>query len=106
MPTLPKPCTATLIFLGLILAFFKYSRKTIAPPSEVEYSLPRLPPSSSGFPVITAGDFDPTVFSYSSSIHAIVCELVLTSGAGISFPGPINGANSLMYALEILSSSG
>jgi len=42
-----------------------------------------------GLPVTTAGDVYPTCIEYVSMIQAMVWELVLTSGAGMSFSGPM-----------------
>ena len=50
---------------------------------------PSDPPSGIGLPVTTAGDVYPTCIEYVSMIQAIVWELVFTSGAGMSFSGPM-----------------
>lgn len=102
-PTFPNPWIATLpLFILLALSA---SRRTKNPPCDVALSLPRLPPSSIGFPVMVPGAWCPIVFSYSSSIQDIVCPSVLTSGAGMSFHGPMCGAIAFAQPLLIVSNS-
>lgn len=102
-PTFPIPWIA--ILPGLMLFALSASLRTKNPPCDVALSLPKLPPSSIGFPVIVAGACCPVIFSYSSSIHAIVCPSVLTSGAGTSFHGPMYGAIAFAQPLLIASFS-
>ena len=53
-------------------------------------SRPTDPPMESGFPVTTPSTEWPTFIEYVSKIHAITCAFVPTSGAGMSFSGPIS----------------
>ena len=50
---------------------------------------PSDPPSEIGLPVTTPVAVPPTFIEYVSIIHAMICSLVLTSGAGISLFGPM-----------------
>ena len=68
---------------------FADSRATIITPRPVASRRPADPPISSGLPVTTAVSVWPTCMLYVSMIHAIVCSLVFTSGAGTSFSGPM-----------------
>src|SRR5690554_52567 len=82
---------------------FKYTPKPVA------LSRPSNPPDPTGFPVTTCwflersdGDL---VDMYVSAIQAIVCELVLTSGAGISCSGPMFSPKAYVKRLVIRSNS-
>ena len=62
-------------------------------PWPVAFSRPCDPPQARLFPVTTArprvrSTVD-TVFTYVSIIQSIVCEFVPTSGAGMSYSGPM-----------------
>jgi Na+/H+-translocating membrane pyrophosphatase len=68
-------------------------------------SLQREPQILSGFQVKLQGEFTQASLEYSSIIQAIICGLVLTSGAGTSVSGHKYLNNSLTYHLESLSNS-
>gem|GEM_PF-1713528 len=104
-PAFPAHWIAIVLPSSDWLVSAKYCCKTIQPPIEVAFPLPKLPHNSTGFPVITPGLNTPVILLYSSSIHAMICGLVLTSGAGISVSGPINLAIFLIYPLLSFSSS-
>ena len=53
-------------------------------------SRPTEPPTDSGLPVTTPRTEWPTFIEYVSKIQAITCASVPTSGAGMSFSGPIS----------------
>ena len=63
-------------------------------PRPVASFRPREPPMLSGFPVTTAVTVWRICMEYVSMIQAMVCSLVLMSGAGTSFSGPINSISS------------
>jgi hypothetical protein len=102
-PTFPNPWIATLPLL--ILFALSASLRTKNPPCDVALSRPSEPPSSIGFPVMVPGAWFPVIFSYSSSIHDIVCPSVFTSGAGMSFHGPMCDAIAFAQPRLIASSS-
>ena len=62
-------------------------------PCPVALSRPSVPPEATGLPVTTPLTLclftTPTVFMYVSMAHAMVCALVPTSGAGMSYSGPM-----------------
>jgi hypothetical protein len=89
LPTLPKPWTATVLCAGCNPSFSAAAISTVATPRPVASLRPWLPPISMGLPVTTPGTAYPTVMEYVSIIHAITCGLVFTSGAGMSFAGPM-----------------
>ena len=88
-PTLPKPCTATREPLRSKPRCFADSRATIITPRPVASRRPSEPPISTGLPVTTEVEVWPTCIEYVSENHAMICSLVLTSGAGTSLSGPI-----------------
>jgi hypothetical protein len=59
----------------------------------------------SGFQVKLPGEYSQTSSEYSSIIQAIICGVVLISGAGISIVGPKYLYNFLTYPLDNLSNS-
>jgi hypothetical protein len=56
----------------------------------VASSRPSEPPIASGFPVTTPSTECPLFIEYVSKIQAITLASVPTSGAGMSFSGPIS----------------
>ena len=76
-------------------SFATASRSTNSAPREVASSRPSEPPMTSGLPVTTPRTEWPLFIENVSKIHAIVVPSVPTSGAGMSFSGPI----SLMISL-------
>jgi hypothetical protein len=67
-----------------------------ATPRPVASVRPREPPSSIGFPVTTSGGCLPVIIVTVSTIHAMVCSSVFTSGAGMSCSGPMIGRIAAM----------
>src|SRR5699024_11798508 len=53
--------------------------QTCALPISVAVSLPCDPPSTIGLPVINPGLLNSSIRLYSSIIHALICEFVITS---------------------------
>ena len=74
-------------------------------PREVASSRPRDPPIAIGFPVTTPGTAYPAFIEIVSMIHAIVWPSVYTSGAGMSFSGPMMIEIELAYRRVIRSFS-
>ena len=97
LPTLPKPCTATWVSSGRFPARLMTSSVTNATPRPVASVRPREPPSSTGFPVTTADECCPVIIVTVSTIQAIVDSSVFTSGAGMSFSGPMSGRIAAVY---------
>ena len=90
-PTLPKPCTATVMAVeAAVAASPAASRMQKRPPRAVASSRPSEPPIDSGFPVTTPSTEWPLFIEYVSKIQAIIAPSVPTSGAGMSFSGPIS----------------
>src|SRR3954466_15618298 len=62
-------------------------------PCPVALSRPCEPPDASVLPVTTRRlaflSVNPTTFMYVSIIHTMICPLVPTSGAGMSYSGPM-----------------
>ena len=77
----------------------------ISPPRPVASTLHWLHPILSGFPVIVQGSHVLVILLCSSSIHAMICPFVFTSGAGTSLRGPNTLENACIYALASLSFS-
>ena len=74
----------------MILSFDAASRTQYAVPSPVATFLASEPPIGIGLPVITPGVYlFPFSFPNVSIIWVISCPVVYTSGAGISFSGPM-----------------
>ena len=95
LPTLPKPCTAAVMPASERSCFATASRMQKRLPRAVASSRPSEPPIVSGLPVTTPRTEWPLFIEYVSKIHAITEPSVPTSGAGMSFSGPI----SLMISL-------
>ena len=76
-------------------SFATASRMQKSAPRAVASSRPSEPPIVSGLPVTTPSTEWPLFIEYVSKIHAITEPSVPTSGAGMSFSGPI----SLMISL-------
>ena len=72
------------------------SRPTTNTPRPVALTRPSDPPSSIGLPVTTPVAVAPVFIEYVSIIHAMICALVLTSGAGMSLCGPMMRPISLV----------
>ena len=90
-PTLPKPWIATRVSgkrLALLLERGADAVEDAARGGAVAARPTRR--WTSGFPVTTPSTEWPTFIEYVSKIHAITCALVPTSGAGMSFSGPIS----------------
>ena len=104
-PTLPYPCMATVAPLRSSPIFFAASLTVKTSPLDVASGLPREPPISGGLPVTTPGTAKPSAMLIVSMIQAISRPLVLTSGAGMSFSGPMMIDISEAYLLVILSIS-
>src|SRR5216684_2106787 len=104
-PTLPNPWMATDAPLMSNPRCFADSRVAIVTPRPVASWRPSDPPSSSGLPVTTAVSVWPTCMLYVSITHAMTCSLVLTSGAGTSFSGPMASMISATYRRVSASSS-
>ncbi len=92
-PTLPKPCTSIVEPSRLNPRSFAHSRMQNTSPCPVAFCRPSVPPLATGLPVTTPFTIcfcaDPTMFMYVSIIHAMVWLLVPTSGAGMSYSGPM-----------------
>ena len=58
-------------------------------PRPVAFTRPSEPPRWIGLPVTTPVAVAPTFMEYVSIIHAMICALVFTSGAGMSRCGPM-----------------
>jgi hypothetical protein len=88
MPTRPKPWIATRApFSGWPAAAAVATMQRSAPRA-VALRRPRVPPIESGLPMTDAATVWPRCIDRVSIIHAMVCEPVFTSGAGMSLPGP------------------
>src|SRR2546422_11550041 len=74
-------------------------------PRDVASSRPSEPPMTSGLPVTTPGWAKPLFIEIVSMIHAIVWLSVYTSGAGMSFSGPMMIEISEAYRRVMRSSS-
>src|SRR5256885_10527222 len=74
-------------------------------PRDVASSRPSEPPMTSGLPVTTPGWANPLFIEIVSMIHAIVWLSVYTSGAGMSFSGPMMIEISDAYRRVMRSSS-
>ena len=74
-------------------------------PRDVASSRPSEPPMTSGLPVTTPGIAKPLFIEIVSMIHAIVWLSVYTSGAGMSFSGPMMIEISEAYRRVMRSSS-
>src|SRR2546427_8013870 len=74
-------------------------------PRDVASSRPSEPPMTSGLPVTTPGWAKPLFIEIVSMIHAIVWLSVYTSGAGMSFSGPMMIEISDAYRRVMRSSS-
>src|SRR5699024_4260677 len=85
--------------------FFAASLMQMVTPLVVADSRPCDPPKTNDFPVIKPGLLYSSIRLYSSIIHAIICEFVTTSGAGISFVGPTIWLMARTYPLLNPSSS-
>src|SRR2546427_12862295 len=105
MPTFPKPWTATVAPFRLSFTFDAASRVAYMRPRDVASSRPRDPPITSGLPVTTPGCANPLFIEIVSMIHAIVWLSVYTSGAGMSFSGPMMIEISDAYRRGMRSSS-
>src|SRR2546425_10120925 len=105
MPTFPNPWTATVAPLRLSFTFDAASRVAYMSPRDVASSRPREPPITSGLPVTTPGIAKPLFIEIVSMIHAIVWLSVYTSGAGMSFSGPMMIEISDAYRRGLRSSS-
>src|SRR5712691_11372043 len=105
MPTFPNPWTATVAPFRLSFAFDAASRVAYMSPRDVASSRPREPPITSGLPVTTPGIAKPLFIEIVSMIHAIVWLSVYTSGAGMSFSGPMMIEISDAYRRVMRSSS-
>ena len=89
-PTLPKPWIAILspsIATPRRVSVSSSEKKT---PRPVASSRPSEPPIASGLPVTTLSTEYPLFIENVSKIHAMIAGLVPTSGAGMSFSGPIS----------------
>ena len=64
-------------------------------PRAVALRRPRVPPTAIGLPITEAAIVWPRCIDRVSMIQDIVCEPVLTSGAGMSLSGPISGPISV-----------
>ncbi len=109
-PALPTPWIATVAFssVGIILVCSIACFRTNCPPRAVAVLRPSEPPFSMDLPVTTALAFSIGMFSileYSLTIVSIILELVYTSGAGMSFCGPIIEDIFFMNARVRFSSS-
>src|SRR3954469_8671745 len=81
------------------------SRMQYRQPREVASRRPRDPPTLSGLPVTTPSTECPLFIEYVSKIQAITDGSVPTSGAGMSFSGPISLMISLVKRRVIFWSS-
>ncbi len=88
LPTLPKPCTATVTSSKFRPRSRSASASTSMTPRPVAASRPSEPNRSSGLPVTTPGE-KPAYLEYSCMIQPMTLALVLTSGAGMSVVGPM-----------------
>src|SRR5207245_9894411 len=104
-PTLPNPWTATLAPLRFSFTFLPASRVAYIMPRDVASSRPSEPPITSGLPVTTPGCANPLFIEIVSMIQAIVWLSVYTSGAGMSFSGPMIIEISDAYRRVMRSSS-
>src|SRR3989441_8995523 len=104
-PTLPTPWTATVALFRLSLPFLRVSGVAYIIPRDVVSSRPSAPPITRGLPVTTPGCANPLFIEIVSMIHAIVWLSVYTSGAGMSFSGPMMIEISEAYRRVMRSSS-
>jgi hypothetical protein len=88
LPTLPKPCTASVVPATFMPRCRSASFVTIMQPRPVASRRPSEPPISTGLPVTTAVTVCRWCMEYVSITHAITRSFVLTSGAGTSESGP------------------
>ncbi len=88
-PALPNPWMATVELLGSIPSRLHASSATNITPRPVAALRPWLPPTESGLPVTTAGTEKPCSIEIVSMIQAMIFGEVLTSGAGMSYSGPM-----------------
>src|SRR5438093_5799006 len=102
---MPNPWTATLAPFRVSLTFLPASRVAYIMPRDVASSRPSEPPMTSGLPVTTPGWANPLFIEIVSMIQAIVWLSVYTSGAGMSFSGPMMIEISDAYRRVIRSSS-
>ena len=91
VPTLPNPWMATVVALRSIPAAVTAWSRQMMHPVPVASVRPGDPPSSTGLPVTTAGEW-PARWEYSSTIQAMTWALVAMSGAGMSTVGPMMSA--------------
>ena len=89
LPALPNPWTATVDWRGSRPRRVQARRATTATPRPVASLRPWLPPTAIGLPVTAAGMECPALIDIVSMIQAITWGVVLTSGAGMSYSGPI-----------------
>ena len=103
---LPNPCSATFAPLRPMPRALAASLTQYAVPRPVATFLASEPPMSMSLPVITPGIcLLPLSLLYTSMICTISVPVVYTSGAGMSFSGPMISAISNANRLVILSFS-
>ena len=102
---MPKPWTTTFWPAIERSSFATASRTQKSEPRAVASSRPSEPPIVSGLPVTTPSTEWPLFIEYVSNIQAIVEPSVPTSGAGMSFSGPISLMISLVKRRVMRSSS-
>jgi hypothetical protein len=90
-PTLPYPCTATVVSDRGLFCRFESSRVTMATPLPVASLRPCEPPRAMGLPVTISIVEVFCSMQAVSAIQAMIWASVLTSGAGISRLGPRMG---------------
>ena len=92
-PTFPKPWTDIVEPSSSNAFSFAHSTVQKTAPWPVALARPSVPPLATGLPVTTPLTVclfaAPTMFEYVSIIHAIVWLFVPTSGAGMSYSGPM-----------------
>ncbi len=89
-PTFPKPWIATLSPAIARPRRVRVSSSAKKTPRPVASSRPSEPPTASGLPVTTLSTECPWFIEKVSKIQAITAGLVPTSGAAMSFSGPIS----------------
>ena len=104
-PALPNPWMATAAPSMFSPVAPSASCSTSNPPCAVAVSRPADPPCARLLPVTTAGEMVRLCRPYSWAIQSMVCELVLTSGAGMSTCGPITRQMRSVYERVRASSS-
>jgi hypothetical protein len=88
MPTRPKPWIATRAPSRASPDAAAADAMQRSAPRAVALRRPRVPPTAIGLPITDPATVWPRCIEKVSIIQAIVCEPVLTSGAGMSFSGP------------------